>query len=429
MSKHARPEEPQPEHTDAERQAIERDRDLAWELYRAQPTHPKIPQLTQSVLVREPSFTGMIILLAKYHDASGDLDEARRLIQDLLARRDRQYVNALRELRDLEYHAQNYAETLRLAKEVLREDPEANWLDRMELGTALVYTGDDEAGWSEIDNAVEPCAKVDAGSYADALGQRATRFLSTGAHPDRFLPAAEEAVKADPSEPLLATTLAYAYMYNYRPHDALELLLRVLREDPTEEVAQGGVMVARAFVDPIESGDATMDMLRDAGMGEMAWRMLRDQMFEAGLKEALAALDYVLPEELAAVLRPPLSLEDARETGGEDKTLAWRDGQPQGTGHLWGTGEAFRLMTGAEVSTMEDAIEEHPTEWPQWDTENEYFTIIFTDDAGNFRFEGPGGRLIQRGAGGADQEIAPSFTDWVWDRVAAFGGTDARPGR
>ncbi|MEK8227104.1 hypothetical protein NKG05_15075 [Oerskovia sp. M15] len=35
---------------DVERESIERDRDLAWELFEARPQHPRIPQLAQSVL-------------------------------------------------------------------------------------------------------------------------------------------------------------------------------------------------------------------------------------------------------------------------------------------------------------------------------------------------------------------------------------------
>ena len=78
-----------------EQEAIERDRDLAWELYDYQPEHPKIPELTQSVIAREPTFTGMIILLALHREACGEIDEARSLLQELMGRRDRQYVNAV----------------------------------------------------------------------------------------------------------------------------------------------------------------------------------------------------------------------------------------------------------------------------------------------------------------------------------------------
>ncbi len=413
---------------DAERAAIMRDKDLAWELYGFQPEHPRIPELAQSVLAREPSFTGMIILIALHREECGEIDEARRLLQDLMGRRDRQFVNAVKKLRDLEFSQRNYGEALRLAEIVLREQPEGDWLDLMDYGSAQIFTGDPEAGWRTIDEAVELAARTDADHYGDALGQRATRLLVSGASPERFLPAAQEAVEADPSEPLLATTLAYAYLYAYRAEEAEALFRRVLREDPTDGPAHGGLTMARAFLDPIERGVGTMDDHRRAGSGELAWRILRDQMFETGLVEALAALDEVLPDDLARSLRPPLGREAARESGGEWKVLAWHDGQEPGTGGLWGAGDAFRLMSAAEIDEMDDAIESDPAAWSQWDMKNEYYTQLFTDDAGAYLIEGSRGRLYRRGAGEPDREVAPSLADWVWDRVVAFGGADPRPG-
>jgi tetratricopeptide (TPR) repeat protein len=117
---------------DLDREAISRDRDLAWELFEAQPQHPRIPELVLSVLATAPELTGMSILLAMHREACGEVDEARRLLQDLMGRRDRQYLNALRRLRDLEDSAGDYDEALRLAELVLREDPEADWRDRMD---------------------------------------------------------------------------------------------------------------------------------------------------------------------------------------------------------------------------------------------------------------------------------------------------------
>ncbi|RGE20746.1 tetratricopeptide repeat protein [Leucobacter sp. wl10] len=415
-------------HDDIERAAIERDRDLAWELYDVRPEHPRIPELAQSVLAREPTFTGMIILTALHREACGEVEEARRLLQDLMGRRDRQYLNVLKKLRDLEFSDENYAEALRLAEMVLREHPEADWMDRMDYGSALIFTGDPGGGWRVIDEAVESTARVDPEQYAMALGQRATRLLASGAPPERFLPAAEEALAADPSDPILATTLAYAYLYHYRAEEAEGLFRRVLREDPTDEVAQGGMIVARAFLDPIERGVRTMDDHRRAGTGEMAWRTLRDQMFGTGLVEALVALDAVMPEALAASLRPPLDRETARDSGGEWRVLAWHDGQEPGTGALWGAGDSFRLMTAAEIGEMDEAIERDRGAWSQWD-EEEYYTQIFTDDAGAYLIEGRGGRLIRRARGEADREVAPSLADRLWDRVVALGGEDPRPGR
>jgi len=413
----------------AEREAIERDRDLAWELFDAQPQHPRIPQLTQSVLARAPQFTGMIILLAMHREACGEIAEARRLLQELAGRRDRQYLSVLRELRDLEFSDSRFAESLRLAELVLREDPEAGWLDRMDLGSAVAIARDPEAGWRRIDEAVEMAARTDPDRYRNALGQRAVRFLATGAPPERFLPAAQLAIEADPTESAIATALAFAYLYDYRPEESVVLLRRVLQQDPLDEVAQGGMIVARAFIDPLERTEYTMDDLRRAGMGEIAWRVLRDKLFGTGVIEALTALDAVMPAELAGTLRPPLDQETARASGGEAKLLEWHDGQASGTGGLWGDGGSFRLMTGAEIQEMDTAIEANPEAWPQWDAEGEYFTQIFTDDAGTYVLEGPGGRLYRRGVAGPDQEVASSFADWLWDRVVAFGGPDPRPGK
>ena len=412
-----------------EQEAIDRDRDLAWELYDYLPEHPKIPELTQSVLAREPTFTGMIILLALHREACGEIEEARRLLQELMGRRDRQYVNAVKKLRDLEYSAEQYPEALRLAEIVLQETPEADWMDLMDHASALISTGRREEGWRRIDEAVEHCARVDAGRYSDALGQRATRLLASGAHPDRFLPAAQEAVEADPSESLLASTLGFAYLYHYRADEAEELFLRVLREDPTEGSAQIGLTLARAFLEPIRSGKATMDDHRAAGSGEMAWRILRDQMFGTGMLEAFAALDEVMPEPLLRALRPPLDREAARASGGDDKLLAWHNGQEPGTGALWGTGAEFRVMSAAEITAMDDAIEQDPGAWPLWNAEQSYYTQLFTDDAGSYLIEGHAGRMYQRGPDGEDREVAVSLTDWLWDRVAAFGGADPRPDR
>ncbi len=434
-----------------ERESIERDRDLAWELYDFQPEHPRIPELTQGVLAREPSFTGMIILLALHREACGEVAEARRLLQELMGRRDRQYVNAVKKLRDLEFSDERYEEALRLAEIVLRESGEVDWLDLMDHASALIFTGQREEGWRRIDAAVEHCARVDTGRYADALGQRAARLLASGAPPERFLPAAQEAVAADPSEPLLATTLGFAYLTDYRADDAEELFLRVLREDPTDSVAHIGLTLARAFLEPIRNGTHTMDDHRAAGSGEMAWRILRDQLFGTGIPEALSALDEVMPEDLRRSLRAPLDRDAARESGGDDTLLAWHDGQEPGAGagaaaaagsdagagagsdagapSLWGTRERFRLMSAAEISAMDDAIEADPAAWPQWQAEVSYDTQLCTDDAGVYLIEGYAGRIYRRGPEGEDQEVAASLADWLWDRVATFGGADPRPDR
>lgn len=297
---------------DLEREAIARDRALAWELHETRPEHPRIAELTRSVLARAPQITGMIILLALHRRACGEVEEARRLLRELAGRRDPQYVNAVKNLRDLELSDKKYAEALRLTEIVLREDPEADWTEWMDYGTAEVFVRSPEEGWRRIDDAVEMAARTDPDWYADALAQRALRLLTTGAPPIRFLPAAEQAVEADPTEPTITLALAYAYFFDYRPDRAEELLRRLLREDPTGRGALGGMTVARGFLDPIERGDTTLDALREFRMGELAWRMMRDQMFRTGLDEALEALDAVLPHDLAA--RPSAERRRGRAT-------------------------------------------------------------------------------------------------------------------
>lgn len=413
---------------DAELEELAGMRTLAWELYDAQPEHPRIAELAQRALARQPHVTGMMILLALHRDACGDTEEARRLLRELMGRRDPQYLNAVRNLRDLEYADKDYAEALRLTEVVLREDPEADWTEHLEFGAATVFVRSPEEGWRLIDEAVDLAARTDPDWYHDALGQRAVRFLATGAPPERFLPAAEAAIEADPTDWTLTLALAYAYLFDYRPERAEELLRRVLREDPTDAAAQGGMTVARGFLDPIERGDTTIDELRELRMGEIAWRMWRDQMFGTGLDRALAALDAVLPADLAGSLRPPLDPVAARESTGDTELLAWHDGQDPGAGVRWGCDEPFRLMSSAEIDAMEHAIEGSPGDWPQWDAENEYFKLIATDDADAYLFAGAGGVLHRRSAKQEDREVAPSLADWVWDRVAAFGGADARPG-
>lgn len=416
---------------DLERDAVLRDKDLAWELHRVQPTHPRIPELAQSVLAREPSFTGMIILLAIHRLECGDVDEARRLLRDLIGRRDRQYVNALKELRDLEYEAGDYAESLRLADLVLRESPEVRWQDLMERGVVLALTTDPEGGWQVLDDAVELCARVDAGRFGDALGWRATRLFNSGAPPERFLAAAEAAIEADPTDMLITANLGFAYLYSYRPDDALHLFRRVLSEDPTDPVAALGFRIARGFLDQIERGAATLEDHRRVGTGEATWRRLRELVFGGGLDAALAALDAVMPEDLARSLRPPLHAEAAAKlASSEEALLSWHDGQPPGTGALWGAPGDFRIMTGAEITQMDDAIEQEPHAWPQWTDARSPQVQLFTDDAGSYLIEGYGMRLYRRGPEGTpDVEVAPSLADWVWDRVASFGGRDPRPGR
>lgn len=125
------------------------------------------------MLAREPSFTGMIILTALHRIELGEYAAAHTMLQGLAGQRDRQYVNVLRKLRDLEYTVGDYAESLCLAELVLREEPGAKWEDLMEQGIVLAMNGDLDAGWRVLDDAVALAAKIDTDSYRDALAWRA----------------------------------------------------------------------------------------------------------------------------------------------------------------------------------------------------------------------------------------------------------------
>lgn len=413
---------------DPERDAIIRDRDLALELIQAQPTHKKVGNLARSVLARDPSLTEMQLILALHLQVRGELDEARTHLRTLIAMQNDDQLTALRILRDLEYDARDYIESLRIADQVLQATPEPNWLDIHTLGAATIFAGSREAGWDLIDVSVEHAGRTDPESYTNALQKRAVRFLSTAAPPSRFLTAAEDAIAADPSEQTLSIALAYAYLFHYRPEEARDLLLRVLREDPTNTVAQGGLIAVRGALDPIERGDTTIEALRASGAGEVLWRSLHESLFDIGASQALSALDRVLPRALVRALRGPLKRKYRETTEGSRELLSWHDGQDQGTGDAWGLEAPFRLLSHAEIEALESEIAAHPDKWPGWDPEV-YAMLIATDEAGGYFIEGFGGRLYHRVSGAADVEIAPSLADWVWDRVVAFGGDERRPGR
>ncbi|MEK8227105.1 hypothetical protein NKG05_15080 [Oerskovia sp. M15] len=363
----------------------------------------------------------MIILLAMHREACGEIDEARRLLQELMGRRDRQFLGAVRRLRDLEYSDRNYAESLRLAELVLREDPEADWLDRMDLGSATAFAVDLEAGWALIDDAVELCARTDTDRYARALGQRALRFLASGTRRS-----ASSWRRSWRSKRIRASR---ASRRHWRSRTCTTT---VPRKRPSSCGACSGKTHGRDRAGRHGRGQGIPRLPRTRcqhdgrppqrwhgrdGMAHPAGQALRDR-HRPGARRA-GHRDAGRPRPIAASTSRPGGGPGER---GEDKVLAWHDGQLPGTGALWGDGQPFRLMTGAEIHEMDDAIEQHPESWPGWDGEGEYYTQIFTDDAGAYLIEGTGGRLYRRGTGTADQQAAASLADWIWDRVVAFGG-------
>lgn len=413
--------------------SVERTLDLAWELLEAQPTHPKIPELALQVLAAQPERSSATMVLAYHRESCGDPDEARRLYVGITARRDSQFIWAARSLRRLAFAEHDHAEALRWAHTVLAETQE-DWDDWMKLGSAQALAGEHEDGWRQLDEAVALCARTAPGALPKALGRRAEYLLESLAPPERFIAAAEEAIRVDAADSWIAMMLGWSYLVQYRFDDAEQLGLRLLREDPTDDLAQSLVGSAREMlriVDKAQAQDISLDDIRGTGTIELAWRQLRDQKLGIDLASALAALDAVLPADLRAALRPGISVGDLAEGDKVGSMVAedmvsWHDGQRPGSGALWGLDEPFRLMSAAEIIAMDAAIDADQAGHPEW-PENELWEQVMTDDDGAYLVAVAFGALVKRRPGVPDEPVAESMADWIWDRVAGFGGRDPRP--
>ncbi|MBD5787570.1 tetratricopeptide repeat protein [Cellulosimicrobium terreum] len=413
--------------------AAERNLDLAWELFAAQPTHPRVAELALQALADQPERSSTSLLLAHHREACGEHDEARRLYLDVAGRRDAQFLNAARAVRHLAFAQHDHPEALRWARTVLREDQE-EWDDWMELGSAQALCGEHESGWTQLDEAVALCARTTQDELPAALGKRAAYLLETFAPADRFVPAAEEAIRSDAASPWVALMLGWSYLVQYRFADAEQLALRLLREDPTEDMFRNLLGTARTMQRVVEDAGSlgyTMEDVRRTGVLEMTWQQLRDRELGIDLVSALAALDDVLPADLRATLRPGASFTDEAELEhigamAQEDLLTWRDGQQPGTGTAWAQAEPFRLMSAAEIVAMSTEIEADPAAHPDW-PEDEAGEQVMTDDAGAYLVVVAFGALVRRRPGQPDEPVAPSMADWVWDRVAELGGRDPRP--
>ncbi len=406
---------------------IERDVELAWELFDVQPDHPEVGRLTRRVLAEQPDRNGIRILLALHLKACEELDEARTILLDVAGQRDQYFADVARKLRGLELYECNYDEARRWAETVVEEDPE-DGQDRIELGAATAMGGDLEAGWQLIDEGVALAGRNDPDNLPHALISRAIYLLQSFAPPQRFIPAAEEAMRADVASEFVGGPLGWAYVHEGRFEDAEQLARRLLRQDPTDGLAEGLVTMIGAWRRLVDSGEVTFAEIHESGAVAMGWAQMRDQLLGTDLDSALAALEHVLPAELAAALRPPLDPEAARESPGEREIARWHDGQEPGTGDLWGVDGTFRLMSSAEIEEMDDAIEADPETWAAWQQEavTDYYSQVMTDDRGGYLLATLGPVVIRR-AGVDDEVVAPGLADWFWDRVAAFGGRDPRP--
>jgi len=412
---------------------VERDLDLAWELLEAQPTHPRVAELAVRVLAAQPERSSASMVLAYHRESCGDADGARRLYLEIAGRRDSQFIWAARALRHLESAASNHDEALRWARTVLAERPE-DWDDWMKLGSAQALSGEHEAGWRQLDEAVALCARTAPDALPQALAKRAEYLLESLAPPERYIAAAEEAIRVNAADSWVAMLLGYAYLAQYRFDDAEQLGLRLLREDPTDDLLQSLVETARTMLRIVEKArgdDISLADIQGTGALEMAWRQIRDQKLGIDLASALAALDEVMPAELRATLRPGAVIPDDpdRDRVGSmvaEDLVTWHDGQPPGSGALWGLDEPFRLLSAAEIIAMDAEIEADRAAHPGW-PENELWEQVMTDDAGTYLVAVAFGALVKRRPGQPDEPVADSMADWIWDRVAAFGGRDPRP--
>ncbi|UMP01356.1 tetratricopeptide repeat protein [Amycolatopsis sp. EV170708-02-1] len=413
---------------------VERDLDLAWELLDAQPTHPRVAELAARVLAAQPERSSASMVLAYHRESLGDTDEARRLYLRVAGRRDSQFIWAARALRHLESADHNHDEALRWARTVLGQNHD-DWDDWMKLGSVQALSGAHEEGWRQLDEAVALCARTAPDALPKALAKRAEYLLESLAPPERFAPAAEEAIRVNAADSWVAMLLGYAYLAQYRFDDAEQLGLRLLREDPTDDLLQSLVETARTMLRIVEKArgdDISLADIQGTGVLEMAWQQIRDQKLGVDLASALAALDAVMPDELRATLRPGATSGDL--AAGDDKVgsmvardlLTWHDGQPPGSGAAWGWTESFRLLSAAEILAMDAEIEADRAAHPGW-PENELWEQVMTDDAGTYLVAVAFGALVKRRPGQPDEPVAGSMADWIWDRVAAFGGRDPRP--
>jgi tetratricopeptide (TPR) repeat protein len=415
--------------SETEESPTARDRELAWELLDAQPDNPRIAELAHRVLSEEPWRTGIMLLLGNHYDACGRTAEARRIYQDACGRGDKYFPMAIAELRDLEFSERNYAEGLRHARTAVEADPES-WHNHMQVGYGLATVGEFDEGWDMIARSVQMCAQTDPDQYADALAAQTILLADTYAPPWRQIPSADAAMRANPANSWAIEMLGWALILEYRFAEAEDVALRTLREDPTNDFAATIAGLAKQLRSIIDDSEFGLDDIRRAGTIEMAWKGLRDQHLGIDLASALAALEEVMPPEVRATFRPPLTPEQAEERPGSDDTVTtWHDGQLPGTGAVWGLGASFRFMSSEEIEAMDEQIEAKQQDWPRW-PQNERWDQYLTDDAGGYVIAVEFDRFVLRMPGvDEDIPIADSPADWVWDRVVAFGGHDPRPAR
>lgn len=406
---------------------VERDDDVAWQLFDAQPTHPEVGRIARRVLAQEPWRSETRRLLAMHHMACGELDEAREILLTVIGARDDSYVDAAEALSELEKYASRYDEARRWAEVAVREGPES-WANRLRLAAATAMAGEPELGWQLLDDAVVLCARTDPDNLADALAERTIAHFESVAPAERVIPAAEEAMRADPTNEYVGTALVWAHVHAGRYDDAEEASLGLLRADPTNSIARSAVTMIRTMRTTAAEHGVAFDEIHESGVVSFVWTGRRERMLGIDVHAAFAALDDVLPDDLRAVLRPGLVDADPDSVLGDREVLAWHDGQVPGTVAAWGTDDGFRLLSSAEAEALDEAIEADPAAYPEWrhDGLADDYAQVMTDDRGGYLVSTYRGVVLRR-PGVADVVVAPTLASWFWDRVAAFGGRDPRP--
>ncbi|MBZ2199721.1 tetratricopeptide repeat protein [Occultella gossypii] len=406
---------------------VERDDDLAWELFDVQPTHPEVGRIATRVLAQEPWRNETRRLLAMHRMACGELDEAREILLAVIGARDSVFVDAAEALYELEKYASNYDEARRWAETAVRAGPES-WANQMRLGAATAMAGDPELGWHLLDDAVARCARTDPDELTSALAERTIAHFESVAPAERVIPAAEEAVRADPSNEYVSTALVWAHVHAGRYDDAEDVSLGLLRLDPTNAPARNAVSMIRMMRTKAKEQGITFAEIHESGMVRLAWTERRERMLGIDLPAALTALDDVLPDELRAALRPGLGDAARGSSMGDQELTAWHDGQEPGTGALWRDGGGFRLLSSAEIAALDEAIEADPGAYPEWKHERlaDDYAQVMTDDHGGYLVATYRGVIVRR-SGADDVLVSPTLADCFWDRVAAFGGRDPRP--
>lgn len=409
----------------------ERQRDVVWALVEAQPENPRLGVLARELLLENPEDSGMDMALAFHLQAVGDLDGARAVAGRVLARGDKFWVRAIGTLREVEDDAENWEQALHWAQEESRAEPEA-WGPRFHAARYASRLGRGAVAWDQLEGAVADIGRLDPDELPWATGMQAAELMLAWAPLSRFIPAAEAAIRLDPTNEYVAIVLAWAYLASYRFDDSEREATRVLRLDPTNEAAQGVLATSRRILGIIRdardnpelgySEDELMDMVRANGVVEQKWREFRAETLGVDIASAIAALERCLPDDLRAVLAPGAEHPEK----GERVLLTWHDGQQPGSGELWRwQAGPFRLMSAREVKEMDDEIEDDP-DWP----DDEFYEQIATDDAGAYLITVAFGRVVIRrpGSGQADEPVAETLADWLWDRVRDLGGEDARAG-